>query len=89
MRTAVKPKHLLNFLEGSDIFAYGLYLSCQHMPSTGLLGFVTPNTNRAGIHIDAGRLKLRTMQSLDVTAVAWILMRTSSRLGAGVSSSLS
>jgi hypothetical protein len=26
----------------------------------------------SGIHIEAGRLKPRTMQSLDVTAVAWI-----------------
>ena len=57
--------------------------------TTGGLGLVTPSTRRAGTHIEAGTLKLRTIQSLDVTALAWILMRTSPCLGVGSFTSLS
>jgi hypothetical protein len=46
------------------------------MPNTGFLGFVGPSTSHAGILSGSGMFKPRMMQSLDVTAVARIRIRT-------------
>ncbi len=55
------------------------------MPGIGCLGFDTPKTNRMISLKPKGASKLLTLQSPDVTVVAWIRIRISPSFGVGFS----